>query len=127
MKILTNSFFINFEKSANILDQKIPWSYAGLDDLSGQNLYWSQSRVYNANIEQWMTADPLVKWQARELSARPGNYYPYRYAGNDPLMMVDVSGHWYLDGQSLTNEYMGQCHQELNNGMEANRIIKADF
>ncbi len=41
-----------------------------------------------------MTADPLVKWQARELSARPGNYYPYRYAGNDPLMMVDVSGHW---------------------------------
>ncbi len=94
MKILTNSFFINFEKSANILDQKIPWSYAGLDDLSGQNLYWSQSRVYNANIEQWMTADPLVKWQARELSARPGNYYPYRYAGNDPLMMVDVSGHY---------------------------------
>lgn len=81
-------------EDATMLDQKIPWSYAGLDDLSGQNLYWSQSRAYNANIEQWMTADPLVKWEARELSARPGNYYPYRYAGNDPLMMVDVSGHW---------------------------------
>ncbi len=91
MNKLTNSLNVNNEDSAAKLDQKIPWSYFGLDDLSGQNLYWSQSRVYNANIEQWMTAGPLVKWQARELSARPGNCWSYYFGSFQRLFNFSIN------------------------------------
>jgi hypothetical protein len=39
-----------------------------------------------------MTIDPLVMWNPDALIDKPGNWHATRYAGNDPMNLVDTSG-----------------------------------
>ena len=55
-------------------------------------LYWSESRVYSPALREWLSVDPLVRWNPQSLLDQPGNWHSVRYAGNRPLEWVDPDG-----------------------------------
>jgi RHS repeat-associated protein len=76
------------------LEKLTPWSFAGLMELPGveSSLYWSRTRVYSPDLREWMSADPLVKWDPQVLLSHPGNWHAVRYAGGRPLEFVNPTG-----------------------------------
>lgn len=93
--------FVIDEKSFHDLDKFLVWTYAGLisnpiyemtrkeDDFE---LYWSESRIYSPKAREWLSVDSKLLWQPEELSDKPGNWHPMRYASNDPMNRVDPVG-----------------------------------
>lgn len=95
------------------LENLTVWSFAGLMEVPGLNsgherasnlvsqatdrssnfeFYWSGSRVYSPQIKEWMSVDPVVKWNPKALLSKPGNWHPVKYAANNPLNYTDSSG-----------------------------------
>jgi RHS repeat-associated protein len=103
------------------IEQKTLWSYAGLTEIPGIQtkpglpLYWSKTRVYSPAIREWMSADPLVKWNAKQLLKNPGNWHAVRYAANRPMEFVDPSGEAAGDVWLYTsNSFLGRIVQEAS-------------
>ena len=83
---------------AEKLEQLVAFSFALLLEnplltKSSQPLYHSKSRIYSSYAKQWLTVDPLVKYNPTKIAMTPGNWDSTRYAGGDPLGFVDPSGH----------------------------------
>ena len=81
---------------AQTLEEACVWSFAGLVEIPGikPELYWSTSRVYSPDLQEWLSPDPLVRWTPHRADAIPGNWNSTRYANNSPLVYVDPSGNW---------------------------------
>ena len=53
-------------------------------ELSNGNQYDYGFRIYNANLSKFLSVDPLAKsypW-----------YTPYQFAGNKPIVAIDIDG-----------------------------------
>ncbi len=73
------------ERASNLVSQ-------ATDRSSNFEFYWSGSRVYSPQIKEWMSVDPVVKWNPKALLSKPGNWHPVKYAANNPLNYTDSSG-----------------------------------
>ena len=78
------------------LEKVTVWSFAGLlevPQLSGEGIYWSQSRVYSSKIGEWLSFDPLFLMNPKALLSKRGNWNPTVYCDGDPVNFVDPSGY----------------------------------
>jgi RHS repeat-associated protein len=76
------------------------WSYAGLRHnpfMASTPLYWSHSRIYSAQIKEWLSVDPLLKWNPNKLIGSGFDWMGVRYCNNDPVNFVDPSGLSVID------------------------------
>jgi RHS repeat-associated protein len=93
-KVIKSKSLTREEKS---IEKLIIWSFAQLKqlpfDIDGQDLYFSRSRFYSAELKEWLSVDPLIKTRPKNMINLPGNWNPVRYAGNDPVNFVDPSGY----------------------------------
>jgi len=108
---------------AKSLEQLCLWSFAHLKEIpdvniltsaSTTNLYWSKSRVYLAEAQEWLSVDPLLKWNPNSLIANPGNWMGIRYVNNDPLNFVDESGYLGIGVGGGFNVTMGPLRFDGN-------------
>lgn len=92
---------VNRSKS-RLFEKLTIWSFARLIEnpvcseqlnKSGYPLYWSKSRVYSPDLREWLTVDPLMKWNPRLLGQSSKNWHPYKYVFNDPMSYSDDSGY----------------------------------
>jgi hypothetical protein len=78
------------------LERKLPWSFAKLIEnpfLSGKNVYISKSRTMSGAHGEWLSLDPLVRWQPERLLGNWGDSNGVLYCDGDPVNFVDPSGH----------------------------------
>ena len=86
------------KKRAAELEAGTVWSFAGLVELpgvesnTGHPVYWSRTRAYSSELHEWMSVDPVVKWNPRTLLDKPGNWHAVRYAAGRPMEYSDTTG-----------------------------------
>lgn len=89
------------DTQAKALDLYIVWNYAGLTTnpayevrrkAEDPQFYWSQTRAYSPDLQEWLTPDPLVVWNPDVISMHPNNWHATRYASGDPLINLDTNG-----------------------------------
>ncbi|WP_417336277.1 hypothetical protein [Halobacteriovorax marinus] len=86
---------IELEK-ARRLERRIPWSFAKLFEnpfLSGEGLYFSNSRTLSSHHGEWLTFDPMLKWSPENLINSPVDMNGLKYVNGDPVNFVDPSGY----------------------------------
>jgi len=86
---------IELEK-ARRLERRIPWSFAKLFEnpfLSGEGLYFSNSRTLSSHHGEWLTFDPMLKWSPENLINNPVDMNGLKYVNGDPVNFVDPSGY----------------------------------
>ena len=102
-------------------------------------LYWSQTRIYSPALQEWLSADPLVRWGPQALEKRPGNWSSVRYAAGRPLDWVDESGRivvkvgaqseitaGYVSSSGFTGGAVGYSHKSgLTHGISSSGSIGA--
>ena len=113
------------QKQSALLEKLCVFSFAGLIEnplLSGAGiqLYWSQSRVYSPAAQEWLSADPLLKWNPSAIVNHPGNFIGTRYANNDPVNLIDPTGGFVVPAVIL----VGLLSYELFSGQSCSRSRK---
>ena len=83
---------------ATKLEKSTLWSYALLMEqpgvssapavqvdgggISSMPLYWSESRVYSPALREWLSVDPIVRWNPQSLLDKPGNWHSVKVKSN---------------------------------------------
>lgn len=67
----------------------VPYKYTGKELDSSTNLYYYEARYYDPELGRFISADTIVP-RPRD----PQEFNRYSYAGNNPLIYTDPTGHW---------------------------------
>lgn len=69
-----------------------PYLFSGkeLDEETG--LYYYSARYYDPRTSQFISTDPLLQKDPRQVTEVPATMNPYSYVANNPLRYIDPTG-----------------------------------